>query len=150
MKELEVWKHQAGWGFVGITSGLIFGPLYVLAIHVAYDPSIYRSWSSAWHAIWLELVIAIIVGWFVGNLSAWMVYNSTSQKSLEIYRRSAGTIAKLAFIIIFLIASAYYFLLGPDQKAYPLVFWATGMVGLLISSAIGSAIASRLLQRAGY
>jgi len=149
MKELEVWEHQAGWGFVGITSGIIFGPLCILVLHFAQDPSIYQSWSSAFNAIWLELVVTIFTGWLVGNITAWTIYNSIDQKNPEIYRKSASGIAKLSFIIIFLIASIYYFLSGPDERAYPIIFWLTGALGLLMSGRIGSIIASRLLKGAG-
>lgn len=148
MKELNVWEHQAGWGFIGITSGIIFSPVCVLTLHFAQDPSIYSSLAGAWRALWLELIVAVFLGWLIGVTSAWIVYNATSQKSPATFRRGASAIARLAFIIIFMVASLYYFLTGSDKTAYPAVFWLTGVLGFFASSRIGTAIAFLLLMGA--
>lgn len=148
IKELNVWEHQAGWGFIGITSGIIFSPVCVLTLHFAQDPSIYSSWSGAWRALWLELTVAIFLGWLIGVTSAWIVYNATNQKSPVTFRRGASGIARLAFIIIFMVASLYYFLTGSDKSAYPAVFWLTGVLGFFVSSRIGATIAFLLLKGA--
>lgn len=148
MKELYVWEHQAGWGFIGITSGIIFSPVCVLTLHFAQDPSIYSSLAGAWRALWLELIVAVFLGWLIGVTSAWIVYDATSQKSPATFRRGASGIARLSFIIIFMAASFYYFLTGSDQSAYPSVFWLTGLLGFFVSGRVGSTIASLLLQGA--
>lgn len=150
MKEVEVWKHQAGWGSIGITSGIIFGPACILALNFAQDPSVYTSISGILRSIGVELVVSIVLGWLVGSISAWIFYESASNKTPTIFRNSASGIARRTFIIIFILASIYYLVSGTDENVYPLVFWITGALGLFVSGPIGSVFARNLLRNTGY
>ncbi|MDY7077314.1 MAG: hypothetical protein SXV54_10360 [Chloroflexota bacterium] len=145
-REIEVYEHQAGWGFIGITSGVFSGIVLVLALNLAQDPGQFLVWPKVLVTVGIELLVAIVLGWFFGLISAFAAYQAF-EKTPEIYKAAAGNIFRTAVAILFVIASIYYWLTSRGQvNALPWIYWATGILVWLFSKKMGEILAMSLLR----
>jgi hypothetical protein len=146
-REIEVYEHQAGWGFIGITSGVFSGIVLIVALNLAQDPGQFLIWPKVLVTVGIELLVAIILGWFFGLMLAFGFYQGITDKTPESYKAAAGNIFRSAIAILFIFASIYYWLTSRGQvNALPWIYWATGILVWLFSKKMGEILAMSLLR----
>jgi hypothetical protein len=146
-KEIEIYEHQAGWGFIGITSGAFSGIVFVVALNLAQDPGQFLIWPQVLVTVGVELLVAMVLGWVFGLMSAFGFYQGTADKTPASYETAAGGISRSAVALLFIVASIYYWLTSRGQvNALPWIYWATGILVWLLSKKIGEVLATSLLH----
>jgi len=146
-KEIEIYEHQAGWGFVGITSGVFSGIVFVVALNLAQDPGQFLIWPQVLVTVGVELLVAMVLGWVFGLMSAFGFYQGATDRTPASYKTAAGGISRSAVALLFIVASIYYWLTSRGQaNALPWVYWATGIFVWLLSKKMGEILATSLLQ----
>ena len=144
MKAHDAWEHQAGWGFVGITSGLVYGIFLLIFFHFIRDTTLLANLIFKWKGIVIESMIIVLVGWLVGVVWAYLIWNQTKEKTKEIYLSRSMLISRAIFIYMFVIIDVYFRFAYPPNT-YIITYIAVAILGLVLSGKIGYVIAGLLI-----
>lgn len=144
-KELYVWEHKAGYGFIGISSGLVYAAVLASFFRLIYDANFLETLATTWKSFAIELVVAVILGWLIGNIWSFMIWSNTRQKTKEMYFKRASPISRAIFIYLFIIGDLYFRFSYPANRSIA-AYLIVAIVGLMFSGNIGRFFANRVVS----
>jgi tetratricopeptide (TPR) repeat protein len=143
-KESYVWEHMAGYGFIGISSGLVYATVLVPFFRLIYDANFLKTLVTMWKSFAIELIVAVILGWLIGNIWSFITWSNTRQKTKEMYFKQASPISRAIFICLFIIGDLYFRFSYPANQSFT-AYLIMAIVGLMFSGNVGRFFANRVV-----